>query len=328
MSNGIGRLRTMGIALQGTFGSAESSATFVLPLMNTPMVVPVVNKLDNTSALGSGYGVNSVYTLDQYATFPFEIKVDEDQFPLLFAQKFSVSSAAAAGETVVYEHTLSYANTTQSWFTLFLQDDQRADYVMQDVLLSGLNLTLGRDFVKITGDAVGKLPASGSVTNTVTQPKEFVGRNVSYRDNDYGSAVAARDILSATANHAFNLTSEDERFKLGSGDIALNLITEDMYTLEIQKNKDGTDYYDDYVNNTKKVYDLTITDTSRYVTGSVANTNPSILLEYPAGYISEYAEDGGLSDLVKESFTLKAVDEIGVTNAPLKITVVNATASY
>jgi len=72
----------------------------------------------------------------------------------------------------------------------------------------------------------------------------------------------------------------------------------------------------------------TITDTSREVDGAVAGTNPSVTIEYPEQKVIEWSKDGGQNDILKENFNLLAIDKVGVTDAPAKFTVVNATASY
>lgn len=326
MSNGIGRLRTMGIAKQPTFGSPMPSATYVFPLLNAPQMNSTVNKALNNAALGSAYQINNIVNTTRFGQAPLEFKIDEDQMPLFLSQRFSISTVTVSGETVAYEHTLSYQNTTQNYFTLFLQDDQRQDYIMPNVLFDNLDFTFDNDFVRVNAEAIGSYPTQSAVTNAITQPSEFVGRMASYKDDDYPGTVTSSALLSLTANLDFGINSEDTRFGLGDDDLqALNL-TSDKFMFTPVRLKPDVSYYDDNENGTMKQFTVTVVDTGRFV--SPTSTNPSILFTVPRAKFENYTENADLEENIQETFDLVALKQPGVSGTPMSVVIVNSVSSY
>jgi hypothetical protein len=331
MANGIGRILTMGIAKQDTFNTPEATPTYTLAVQGAnARINPIVQKEANTAATGSSYMNNAYKTTIVGGEFPFEVKVDEDVLPLLLLQRYTDTPAAAAGETVVYEHVLTYTNSTNNYYTLFLQDDNRNDYIMSDVLLQDLNFIFDQGFVRVTGTAVGDFPVTGAVTNSFTGAiNEFVGKNVVFNYGDEDGAKSAFSVLTVNANHTFGTLDDSLAYELGSEDRTQFFLTADDYSTEVTALMSNNDILADYKDNTLKKYDITITDTNREVTGSVANTNPSIVLEYPSANVGEHTPyEGDPNEAVTQSFTLNPVDQPGITDAPAKFTITNAVASY
>lgn len=328
MANGIGRLRTMGIAAQPTFGSPAPTATYVMPLTNAPQFSATVQKVLNEAALGSAYQVNDIQNTVRFAEAPLEFKIDEDQAPLFFKQRYTIASVTASGETDVYEHTLSYANGTQSWYTLFLQDDNLQDYIVRDVLFDNLDFTFDNDFVRVSANAIGAYPTQSAVTNVVTQPKEFVGRMVSYLDDNVPGTATATNVISLTANLDFGINSEDTRFGLGSAELAALELTADKFMFNVNRLKPDVGYYDDNENGTTKQVEINVVDTAREVSGSAAATNPSIVFTVPRAKFENYNEEPDLNELTRETFDLTALKPAGVANTPMSIVITNAVASY
>jgi len=326
--NGIGRLRTMGIAAQPTFSTPAPSATFVLPLTNAPQFNATVQKVLNEAALGSAYQVNDIENTVRFSEVPLEFKIDEDQVPLLLKQRFEIASVTVTGESAVYQHTLSYANGTQSWYTLFLQDDNLEDYYVQNVLFDNLDFTYDNDFVRVSAGAIGSYPVATTVTNAVTQPKEFVGRMVSYLDDDVPGTATATSVLTLNANLDFGINSDDTRFGLGSAELAALELTADKFMFSVARLKPDIGYYDDNTDGTTKTIEINVTDVDRDVTGSVSGTNPSIVYTVPRAKIESYTEEPDLNELTRENFDLTALKPAGVSNTPMQVVVVNATESY
>lgn len=329
MSNGTGRKRTLGIATEATYGVQASSPTFVLPILDTPRVEIMQNKEDNIASLGSTYNANQVVNTNRQSNVSVPVKVDEDQLPIFFKQKFTITSTTASGETAVYQHTLAYnSNNNGTSYTLFLEDGDRTSQVITGVRFSDLNLTAESGFLKLDLSGIGKYPTTWTGTNTVVQPKDFVGRNVALQFAEYTASLSTISALSAVLNHTFALSGDDLNFALGSQDLTSLFTTEDTFTNEIKMLFSDFTYRDLFEGNDRVKWTITAQDTGRYVTGSVASTNPYIQFSYPVGYIKNWVEEGGASDILTQTLTLMPVDEIGVSTAPLQIVVKNAISSY
>lgn len=326
MGNAIARLRTMGIAAQPTFGTAAPSATYVLPLTNAPQFTVTVNRVLNEAALGSAYSINDMDKTTRFTTVPLEFKVDEDQFPLIFKQRFTITSITTT-EATAYSHSLTFQNGTNTWYTLFLQDDNLQDYIVKDALFDNLDFTFDSDFVRVVSSVVGSYPTQSAVTNAITQPKEFVGRMVSYLDANVPGTVTTTTVLSMTGNIDFGLNSEDTRFALGTPDLAVLRLTGDKYMFNIKQLKADVTRYDEYENNTSKQFRVKAQSTDRFV-GSTTATRPSIQFDIVRAKLENYTEEADLNELVTENFDLTALKPAGVATTPMSITVVNATASY
>lgn len=326
MANAIGRLRTMGIAAQPTFGTPAPSATFVLPLTNAPQFTPQVQKVLNEAALGSAYQVNDLQTTVRSTEIPLEFKIDENHYPLLLKQRFTIVSGTVTGETAAYGHTMTYTNGTHSWYTLFLQDDYLQDYVVKNALFDSMDHTFDNDFVRISATVIGAYPTQTAVTQTAVQPKEFVGRMVSYQDADYDGTATATAVLTLNANLDFGINSEDTRYGLGSADLAALELTADKFMFNVARLKPDVNYYDDNQDGTTKQVVVTVRDTGRFVTPT--STNPKIVLTAPRAKIENYTEEPDLDDLIRENFDLTLLKPAAVSGTPMSVVVVNSTASY
>lgn len=326
MANGIGRIRTIGIAAQPTFGVAAPTATFVLPVTNAPQFSTQVQKALNEAALGSAYMVNDIQNTVRLTEVPLEFKIDERHYPLLLKQRFTISSGTVSGETAAYTHTLSYSNNTNNWYTIFLQDDDRNDYIVKDALFDNLDHTFDNDYVRVSASVIGAYPTASAVTNAITQPNEFVGRMVSYQDADVPGTATASAVLTLAANLDFGLNSDETRFGLGSAELACLQLTADKYMLNVTRLKPDTGYYDDNEAGTTKQVTLTVQDTGRFV--SPTSTNPSITITVPRAKMETYTEEPDLDDLIRESFELTMLKPAGVSNTPMRVVVVNSVASY
>lgn len=326
MANGIARLRKIGIAAQPTFGTPATTATYVLPITNATVINTMVNRVVNNAALGSSYQINDVLSTTRMAEVPLEFKVDENQFPLLFKQRFTIASVTTTVSNV-YKHTLSYSESTNSWYTLFLQDDNLQDYVVKDALLDNLDFTLDQDFVRVTANAIGAYPTQTNVVLTATQPQEFVGRMATFLADDYPGTATNTNVLTAALNFDFGLNSEDSRYGLGSADLAVLRLTSDRYTMSVTKLKDDVSYYDDYTANQTKTLQFKLQNTDRFVDAGTL-TRPLIQFDIPRAKIETYTEEPNLEELTRETIALVALKPANVTGTPLSITVLNSTASY
>lgn len=326
MSNAIGRKRSLSIAKEGAYGTASTGTKFILPIMGTPRFEVMANKERNTASLGSSYQADNLRTTERYTELSLSVKVDEDTLPLLFAQNFAITSSAATDSA--YTHTLNYSDSNAlASYTLFLDDDDRTSEYVAGVRFGEINLTFERGYIVAELTGIGRFPATWTGSNTLAQPNDFVGAHAVFNYDAYTGSKAAYEILSVSVNNSFNLSGDDTNFVLGSLDIDEVFTTEAEFNMEISALMASYATRAHYTGNEKVKYDVTVTDTSRYVAGATA-TRPSIMFDVPAGYIEEWSEDGDAGDLIKQNFNVMAVDEIGVTDAPMEITVVNNVASY
>lgn len=326
MSNGIGRKRSLSIAIEGAYGTASTDTKYILPIMGTPRFEVMANKERNTASLGSTYQADNLRTTEKYTEISLSVKVDEDTLPVLFSQQFAIASSTATDSA--YTHTLTYSNSNSlASYTLFLDDDDRTSEYVAGAMFSEINLTFERGYIVAELTGIAKSPTTWTGSNTLAQPNDFVGANAVLNYSAYTDSKAAYSVLTLGVNHSFNLSDDSSNFALGSEELSQVYGGESEFNTEVSALMADYSTRAHYTGNEKIKYDVTVTDTGRFVAGATA-TNPSIVFDVPAGYIEEWSEEGDAGDLIKQSFNMMAVDEIGVANAPMAITVVNNVASY
>jgi hypothetical protein len=127
---GIGRLFSIGIAKEVTRGTAISSAAYWLPFSDASIEEKFTNVTQDEA-----YGIieNSVgqFRVKNWAEGTLKVPMTDQSLPLLLYSQFgTVANAAHAGETVVYDHTVTVGQSAQHQsLTLFIHDPLSAvDY--------------------------------------------------------------------------------------------------------------------------------------------------------------------------------------------------------
>lgn len=329
MANGILRKITVGIAKESSYGSTAASPTFVLPVTELSWE-EVANKVENPAMIGSTYMANNVFLANKYINFSMTFKLDEDIFPLLLLQKYSIVSGTHAGESAVYDHTATYSNTNVGTsFTLFWSDPDRDDISASGCKFDTINLiATTNNFVMVEVSGRGLFPADDTFTNTVTGPREFVGKHVDFKIDDQGGTPASIEVLSLNINHSFSLSGDDVNIPLNSLAPTNLFTTADRFELETSFLFPDNTYKDKWGANTAQESSVVITDTAREVSGAVAGTNPSVTFTYPYQHITNWTREGGADELLRQAMTLLALDYIGESTAPEEIVVTNSVASY
>lgn len=333
MANAIKRKITLGIAKESVFNVAEASPTFLIPAVDMTEK-PNVNYTPNKAMLGSSHGNNSQRVTTKDQKMDFEMEVDEDVLALLLLQNFTDSVANAAGETAVKVHTLAYNSSNNgASYTLFIQDDDREDKIISGFRYADLALKIApQDKIKVSlGGGRGKLSATGSVTNTISGIRDFVAANATYTLAKYGESLAAMSgqVLSIDLDHKTPLVADEQAFGVGSQDMQNNSTLETDFMNTVKALYPDNTYRDHYEAGDNMHSQINIVDTSRYVDGSVANTNPVVKIVYPHQNIVDWTPSGDPgSALYSQELKFSANDEPSVSGAPLYFEITNRVASY
>lgn len=330
MSNGVGRKRSIGIAVEsGSFGTGPVGATFVLPALEFTFAEEV-KYIENTAMLGSTYAVNDAVMAYKQANISMKVKVDEDQFPIFLRQKWTIVSTTAPGETTVYQHTASYNNNNSGVsFSLFVSDPDRGNEIFRGFMYDAMNVSATKDgFVTVELTGRSKYPVVFTGSLTVTEPKEFVGRNFTYKLTTDSGSLTSFNTLEWAQNQTFSLSDEADNIFLGNSEMTQQFTKEDRFETEITTLYSDRTIRDYFAAGTLMKTEGTITDLGRFVTTSVANTNPSIVITTPRHAIIEWAKDGAAGDILKQKFKLLTLDKVAISDTPNKMVIVNATPSY
>ena len=330
MAEGILRNTTVGIADEATWGTAPASADYVLNVLDYD-IPPAVDVAENESFTGSNYRVNHTVVTGTRSDVSITFKLDENSIPLILKNNFTISSAAASGETTVYDHTLTYTSSNSpTSFSLFIDDAAVGDRIVSGVRFSEITFGASREgFITVTLSGQGKAAATGTVTNAISAAlREFMGGHTSFTIGDFGGSETALGLLSSELRITSELSGDDFNYSLGSTDLAALYLLTTRIELDASVRLSNYDLRDDFIDGQLKQSTLTITDTSRFVTGSVASTRPSVEFTFPAMSLVDWDDDRPADELGRFDMTLLALDRPGVATAPAQIVVTNNVASY
>lgn len=329
MANGIGRKRAFGIAAQTAFGTASETASYWLPVIDfTPG--EAVTYVENNAMIGSSYEINDAHVEGRMANPTITLKVDEDSFPLLLKTFGTLTTTTHSGDDAVYDHTIAFSSTNvRQLYTLFIDDPDRTDLTFDSFRVDSITIPIQRgQYIQVELSGVSRYPVTASHTPSLSDFKEFTAANCAFRIADTGGSLSEVSLLEAELAHNFNVSDDSDNFNLGSVDMEQSFSKQAMFEHSVKLHFPDLTYKDKVRDNEQQQFEAKIIDTGRDVSTSTAGTNPSITFEYPQAYLAEWAEDGGADDVLKQDLTIKALDKINVSDAPVKITCVNAVTGY
>lgn len=222
MAKILGTEVNIGIASEFTAGTAKAATAYPKWLDFSMQGVSEKSIFKGQRGLrneGSDTMIKRKYSMGSISVVP-----DVDIVPYFFKLALgSWSSATHAGESVVYDHTITVQNAGASLPTMTLLAEQGAIETAQyvNVACDALNLEVSDDYAKLTAELIGKFPSTGTVTETFTQPTLFAYHQMTAK---FGVSLSAAAGNSATPLKAFSLNIKnniqmDEAFLSGSNDI-------------------------------------------------------------------------------------------------------------
>lgn len=209
----IGRKISLGIAKETTRGTAESSATFWLPLINKNYDDKVEVAIDE-SCLGIIETPQDSKVVKKLAGGSIEGNVGDKSIGLLLYNIFgSVSSENHGSATGVKVHTFSMDETAQHQsLTLFLDDPTSQDYKYALAMLEGLEFTAERGkFLTIKADIRSKNGSTATLTPSFTAENNFLSQHLTFKVADSLADLGTADsVYIQKASLKFNHNLEDD----------------------------------------------------------------------------------------------------------------------
>ena len=218
MGKFIGRLADIGIAKEGTRGTAESSAAFWLPKLTMSYDDGVEQVIDESS-IGVIEDSPEASVVGKFAVGELEGNVFDRSFGLLLLSALGSVSTGSPAETTVYTHTFSVAQNAQHpSLTVFL-DDGNQDYKYALAMLERLEMEFAvGQYAKYTAAFRSKVGETATLTPSYTAENRFLPQHITlqYAANVTGLASPSTiNVRSVRLSIIKNI--EDDR-KLGSLD--------------------------------------------------------------------------------------------------------------
>lgn len=305
MSKGIGRLFQVGIAKEGTRGTAESAATFWLPFSEAS-IDEKREFVNDEQAFGVIEDSIGATLIKKFAEGSIKSHIGDKSFGLiLFA---ALGAKAVSGPTdSAYTHTITVGQSAQHpALTMFLDDplgaqDYKHPLGMIDTL--EINYELGK-ILEWNGTFRSKKGETATLTPSATSENKFTHKHVTFKvaSNLAGLAAAsALKIKSASIKVTKNLEDDDV---LGSDEPEdfLNKQFTIEGTIEAMWQNES-DFKTAFLAGTTKALRLQLINTDVTIGSS---TNPSITIDLAKVSFTELTRPITANELVKQTLSFKA----------------------
>lgn len=202
MAKIAGRQVEIGIGIEATAGTAVAATDYLKWDSFTMQGVSEKKMLD--SARGVRNKSSNSIIMKKYGKGDLACSATVDNAPYLFGMLLgSVSSATAAGETTVYDHTITVqnANASMKTATFLVKQGGVQTERYTNVVIEELDLTIDKDFAELKATLLGGFPDIGTITSSYTQDTMFSKNQLAVQ---FGATLTAAG--SATATPLVNLT--------------------------------------------------------------------------------------------------------------------------
>jgi hypothetical protein len=324
MTKFIGRLANVGIAKEGSRGTAESAASFWLP--NTSLTIDDgITQVVDESSLGIIEDSEDASVVGKFAEGDIEGNIFDQSFGLLLLAALGQVSTTGPSQTSVYSHAFSVLQSAQHpSLTLFLDDPNQGYKYALGVLDSlELDVMLGA-FAKYKAGFRSKVGATASLSPSYSAenfflPQHGVAKIASNLSGLSGaSAIAVRSVKLAIAKNA-----EDDR-KLGSLDPADILNKQLAVTGTIELVFDDETFKTEMLSDTAQALRIQLANTDVTIGSSL---HPTLTLDLAKVKFGKFARKYGPNDIVTAAVDFKAHYSVADTSM-ITATLQNEQTSY
>lgn len=323
MANNIGRITTLAIGVESTFGTKASALTEI-PWMSNFDPSPQKTLGRDTSAFGRIENQTQTDLIQEWSTPSFEAIVRQDVFGILMYAALGTVNTTGPTDTSVYTHAFTVKNdNTPKSLTISWEDSNESEMITGCVLNSMTWNYVSDDYVKVTVDFVGLKQETDTETFTYTQDNKYTAKMSTVKFAANVAGLGAASVINYQ-DASFTITKNAEPiWAIGSTEPTAIV----NKTLEIAGDfnlvMSSETYRDLYLNNTVQAIQFDSTNTD--VTIGAA-TNPSVTWVFAKCYITEYSYPRSEDDLVTQGFTFEAAYDL--TDNMVDATLINETTSY
>ena len=324
MSEIIGRNIEIGLAVEATRGTAESTADKWGRKMTANIVERATHTVDETTrgVLEEGMGRRVVQT---FIEGDMEGIAHADMIGYLFANLYglAVSTEVETGE--VYSHVFNLRQNIQhASLTLFAKDGSVQQSTFANAMISTMEISATiDDYVRFTAGFIASLAASNSDTPSYDTEYDWIARDITVK-----IAGTEAGLSGASAVSAKGLTVSFDQGLIRDHVIG-SYTPDDVYNAKMMiegtmtLNFTDETYKDYYLGNDELYLSITITGEADITGGS----NPELELLLNKVQITDWNRSGDAADLVTQEITFRAFYNAGDQKAS-QVTLVNKTASY
>lgn len=324
MAKFIGRLADIGIAKEGTRGTAESSATFWLPKLSLTYDDTIEQVVDESSVGVIEDSVDAA-VVAKSGVGELEGNIGDASFGTILLAALGTVNTSGPSETTVYSHAFTVEQSAQhDSLTIFL-DDPNQDYKYALAMIDRLELDIALgQYAKFTAGFRSKVGATATLTPSYTAENRFLPQHgVLKYAADEDDLASGTEVNIRSIRLSINKNVEDDR-KLGSLD--------PVDILNKQFSVDGSMelVFDSNTFKTQMLADTPLAIRVQLVNSDVtigSTLNPTLTIDMAKVKFSSFEKTYESNDIVMATVNFKA--HYSTTESELiTIDLQNETASY
>lgn len=323
MAKFIGRQADIGVAIETTRGTAESSATYWLPKTELTVDDRIEQVVDESS-----YGViedsTDASTTKYFAEGEVTGVIGVDNVGvLLYGALGSVSTTGPTDSA--YTHTFTVSQSAQHPSMTIFQDDPNQDYTYALGMVSSLALDLQiGQYAQATLGFRSKKGSTATLSPSYSAESKFLPQHATVK---IASAQSGLDGASATNVRNVQLTvtkNVEDDDALGT-DEPVDILNK-QFTIEgsVELVFDDETFKDELQGDTAKAMRIALTNDDVTIG---ASTNPSITIDLYRIKVNEFTRNYGNDDIVTATVNFKAFYSVSDSKM-LDVTLVNDVTSY
>lgn len=325
MADGSGRLVYVGIGKETTRGT--SLAPTYWPKWLDFDFIDRIEKVKNDSAIGVLDMYNDSEITQKWGEGALGGKLGDKSFGLILTGAFGVapSSALKGGESVVYNHTYTPANTAVAQSLTLVRKDSNTNKRYALAMLGKLDVeVVVGEYAKYSAEFTAKKGVTGTDTPSLTSENEFVPRHATVKmatttaGLGAATAIPLKSIKFSVDNHV------EPYFVLGADDPQeINNLEREVTGELVLRYTDST-YETIWAANTDQAISVTIANTDVTIGTS---SNPTIAFTFPRITLEEFEKTPDKSGIVEQTFKFTALYDYTATNS-ISAVLTNTIASY
>jgi len=325
MTTEIGRLINVGIALEGSRGTAEDSATFWLPKVDFDFSPRADYAVDE-----SGVGVidtrSDAKVVGKLAEGPIGGIVYDSSFGTILAATLGTwSTDLDTPISGVNTHTFTRLNTNQHPSLTIFHDDANIDEKYALAMLNQLTVNaVLKDYVRFNAGFISKVGADTSSSPSYTAENSFLAQHVSVK---FAATIAALGTASDAAVRVVNLTINKNVEELPglSTDEPVDIINKGFSVSgDLEALFDDETYKDYVLDGDKKACLITIENTDVTIGTS---SNPKLEITLAPMSFRDWGRSGGGNDVVTQTVAFDGNFSLGDSKTA-SIVLINTQTEY
>lgn len=325
MSEFIGKFSEVGLAVEASRGTAESSPSKCLKKTEANLLKNV-NKTEDQAIVGSVVDINKLKKTQENYEGEISMNLHADAVGYLFNNIWGTVSTTELSVGEAYEHTFSLLESiTRPSLTFFLKEGDVKQVKVPGCIVSSFTLSASQDAI-VTGNfnIQGRSEESDTSSFTYNKEYDFIGKQLTLKTADTKSGLDGATAINVKSADLEIDTGAQQNY-VADGNYSPNDIFQTTLNISLSLTLDYTDetFHDLYDGDGNKFVRLTIEDPDTDIGGG---NYPKVEVDLYKCFVEDWERSSGQGDVVTQDVTLRATynqteDTVG------QAVVVNTTAS-